>query len=84
MKQSKRIANYNKFNEAGAGIMFATDVIARGIDFPEVDLIIQVDVPQDPNFYIHRIGRTARKGLVGHVNLLCLNFISGCFVIDEE
>lgn len=67
MKQSKRINNFNKFNEDKSGIMFATDVIARGIDFPEVDLIIQVDVPQDPNFYIHRIGRTARKGLIGHV-----------------
>lgn len=69
MKQTKRITNYNKFNESGSGVMFATDVIARGIDFPEVDLIIQIDVPQDPNFYIHRIGRTARKGLFGHVSL---------------
>lgn len=67
LKQGKRITNYNKFNESTNGIMFATDVIARGIDFPKVDLIIQVDIPQDPSFYIHRIGRTARKGLTGHV-----------------
>jgi superfamily II DNA/RNA helicase len=67
LKQNKRMINYEKFNSEKAGLMFATDVIARGIDFPEVDWIIQVDAPQDPSFYIHRIGRTARKGLKGQV-----------------
>jgi len=52
--------------------MFATDVIARGIDFPLVQWIIQIDPPQDPMFYIHRIGRTARKGLEGNAILLLL------------
>jgi ATP-dependent RNA helicase DDX55/SPB4 len=70
MDQSKRLNNLNSFNQGESGIMFATDVIARGIDFDHVDLIIQVDVPQDPSFYIHRIGRTARKGLDGHAILL--------------
>lgn len=70
MKQNKRIANFNAFNAAKRGIMLATDVVARGIDFPKVDLIIQVDVPQDPSFYVHRIGRTARQGLEGHAILL--------------
>jgi ATP-dependent RNA helicase MSS116 len=40
MKQGKRIKSFNSFNEATAGIMIATDVIARGIDFPKVDLIV--------------------------------------------
>jgi superfamily II DNA/RNA helicase len=70
MKQGKRTINYEKFNKETNGVMIATDVIARGIDFPNVDLIVQVDVPQDPSFYIHRIGRTARKGLEGHAVLL--------------
>lgn len=70
MDQTKRLNNLNSFNQSESGIMMATDVIARGIDFDHVDLIIQVDVPQDPSFYIHRIGRTARKGLDGHAVLL--------------
>lgn len=70
MKQAKRINNYNSFNEKTQGVMIATDVIARGIDFPKVDLIVQVDVPQDPSFFIHRIGRTARQGLEGHAVLM--------------
>jgi len=70
MDQTKRVNNLNAFSLAESGIMVATDVIARGIDFDHVDLIVQVDVPQDPSFYIHRIGRTARKGLEGHAILL--------------
>mgnify|MGYP000880019482 FL=1 len=70
MDQAKRVNNLNSFSQAESGIMMATDVIARGIDFDHVDLIVQVDVPQDPSFYIHRIGRTARKGLDGHAILL--------------
>lgn len=70
MDQAKRVNNLTIFNQSKNGVMMATDVIARGIDFDHVDLIIQVDVPQDPSFYIHRIGRTARKGLDGHAILL--------------
>ena len=70
MDQTKRLNNLNAFDQAECGIMMATDVIARGIDFEHVDLTVQIDVPQDPSFYIHRIGRTARKGLDGHAVLL--------------
>lgn len=65
MKQPKRLAVFKEFNDKDAGVLFATDVIARGIDFEKIDNIVQVDIPQDPNFYIHRIGRTARKGKDG-------------------
>lgn len=85
MKQPKRLTNYNSFNDKPNGVMLATDVIARGIDFPNVDLIIQVDVPQDPSFYIHRIGRTARKGLDGHaVILLNKNEVDYIDYMDEK
>lgn len=46
-------------------ILFVTDVAARGIDFPDVDWVVQWDAPQDPNTYTHRIGRTARNGREG-------------------
>lgn len=65
MKQNKRMHVFKEFNDKESGVLFATDVIARGIDFEKIENIIQIDIPQDPNFYIHRIGRTARKGKEG-------------------
>ena len=47
------------------GLLFCTDVAARGIDIPDVDYIIQWTPPKDPAYYIHRIGRTARAGKKG-------------------
>lgn len=65
MKQGKRLSVLQTFDTQEQGLLFATDVIARGIDLEKIDSIIQVDIPQDPNFYIHRIGRTARQGKHG-------------------
>ena len=45
--------------------MVCTDVAARGIDLPDIKWIIQFDPPQDPNFFVHRVGRTARAGRTG-------------------
>ena len=41
-------------------VMFATDVAARGLDFPSLDWVVQLDCPEDAAAYIHRVGRTAR------------------------
>ena len=41
-------------------VLFATDIAARGVDFPQVDWVIQYDCPEDIKTYIHRVGRTAR------------------------
>ncbi|GAB2261737.1 hypothetical protein Droror1_Dr00002734 [Drosera rotundifolia] len=48
------------FCEAERGILFYTDVAGRGLDIPAVDRIVQYDPPNDPEDYIHRMGRTAR------------------------
>jgi ATP-dependent RNA helicase DDX55/SPB4 len=72
MKQKTRLKNLDEFSKCEAGVIFATDVCARGIDIPTVNWIIQVDPPQDPMSYVHRIGRTARKGLDGEAVILLL------------
>ena len=48
----------------------ATDVAARGIDIPDVDLVIQIDPPTDPDVFLHRCGRTGRANKVGRAILM--------------
>jgi ATP-dependent RNA helicase DDX10/DBP4 len=69
MKQMKRMATFDAFCRARHTVLFATDVAARGLDFPSVDWVLQADCPEDVPCYIHRVGRTARytaegKGLL--------------------
>lgn len=65
MVPKKRTELYKKFKNLNSGIMFSTDVAARGIDIPDVDWIIQLAAPKDPAFFVHRVGRTARAGKKG-------------------
>ncbi|KAL8892875.1 MAG: hypothetical protein Q9215_000239 [Flavoplaca cf. flavocitrina] len=65
LSQSERTSNLARFRAAAARIMVATDVASRGLDIPEVDLVINYDVPRNPDDYIHRVGRTARAGKTG-------------------
>ena len=64
-KQATRSEVVAKFSAAQRSILFATDVAARGLDFPAVDWIVQIDAPEDVDTYIHRVGRTARLGREG-------------------
>ncbi|KAG6190061.1 ATP-dependent RNA helicase dbp4 [Claviceps purpurea] len=59
-KQVARLEITSRFTAAKQSCLFATDVVARGIDFPAVDWVIQADCPEDVDTYIHRVGRTAR------------------------
>ena len=59
-KQQKRTSTYFEFCQAETGVLLCTDVAQRGLDFPQVDWIVQYDPPDDPEDYIHRVGRTAR------------------------
>ena len=65
LPQRERISNLARFRAGAARIMVATDVASRGLDIPEVELVVNYDVPRNPDDYVHRVGRTARAGKTG-------------------
>jgi ATP-dependent RNA helicase DeaD len=65
LRQNKRAKVINDFRKGSARILVATDIAARGLDIPHVQHVINYDLPQCPEDYIHRIGRTARAGTKG-------------------
>ncbi|KAI9478273.1 MAG: P-loop containing nucleoside triphosphate hydrolase protein, partial [Benjaminiella poitrasii] len=72
LNQQIRSQTFAEFSRAKAGVLFCTDVAARGLDLPNVDHIIQYDVPTDLKDYVHRVGRTARLGKAGKASLFLL------------
>jgi ATP-dependent RNA helicase MSS116 len=73
LSQNRRTKITNEFRDARNAVLVATDVVARGMDFPGVTTVFQVGIPADKESYIHRIGRTARAGAEGR----------GIFIISE-
>ncbi len=65
MKQEMRTVVMNKFKKQTIRFLIATDVAARGIDVDSLEMVINFDLPQDDEYYIHRIGRTGRAGSKG-------------------
>jgi ATP-dependent RNA helicase DeaD len=66
MSQKAREHVLTDFREGKLAYLVATDVAARGLDIPEVSHVFNYDIPEDPDAYVHRIGRTARAGRSGH------------------
>ena len=73
LKQNQRDAVMKRFRNSSIDMLVATDVAARGIDVGDVDMVVNYDLPQDEEYYVHRIGRTARAGRKG----LSFSFIVG-------
>ncbi|XP_060229851.1 probable ATP-dependent RNA helicase DDX10 [Meriones unguiculatus] len=71
-QQMRRMEVYNEFVRKRAAVLFATDIAARGLDFPAVNWVLQFDCPEDTNTYIHRAGRTARYKEDGEALLILL------------
>ena len=69
--QTDRQKALNKFKKGAINILIATDVAARGIDISNLDAVINFDLPNIPETYVHRIGRTARAGMSGMAYSLC-------------
>lgn len=65
MKQQGRDKVMSKFRKGKLELLIATDVAARGIDVDDIDVVFNYDMPQDDEYYVHRIGRTARAGRTG-------------------
>ena len=65
LKQQQRDRVMNSFRNGKTDILVATDVAARGIDVDDVEAVFNYDVPQDDEYYVHRIGRTGRAGREG-------------------
>lgn len=62
LKQENRKKVMDSFRCGSTNVLVATDVAARGLDISDVDLVINYDIPQSPEYYVHRIGRTGRFG----------------------
>lgn len=65
LKQLQRDRVMNKFRNGTIDVLVATDVAARGIDVDEIEAVFNYDIPQDDEYYVHRVGRTARAGRSG-------------------
>lgn len=85
MSQNKREHSMSKFRQGKAQILVATDVAARGIDVPEVALVVNYDVPNQEMVYFHRIGRTARAGAKGRaITLVSYSSVGDFNIIKRQ
>ncbi len=71
MNQIQRQKTLDAFKYASSAILIATDVAARGIDISDIDCVVNFDIPQNIEYYVHRIGRTGRAGKSGLAVTLC-------------
>lgn len=84
MSQSKRLSTIKRMKEGNIKFLVATDVAARGLQIDDLQLVINYDIPEDYESYVHRIGRTARAGKSGKaITLACEEFIYGLEPIEN-
>lgn len=84
LPQKKRLKIINSVKDGSLSMLCATDVAARGLHVNDLELVVNYDLPEDPEAYVHRIGRTARAGKTGKaVSLACERFVYGLEPIQE-
>jgi ATP-dependent RNA helicase DeaD len=74
IRQSQREKTMQKFREGKLSILIATDVASRGIDVDDVDCVINYDIPDENEYYVHRVGRTGRAKRKGIAWSIVSNF----------
>jgi ATP-dependent RNA helicase RhlB len=84
LPQSKRLEVIERVKAGQIKMLVATDVAARGLDIDALALVVNYDVPEDAESYVHRIGRTARAGKAGKaITLACEKFVYGLYGIEK-
>jgi ATP-dependent RNA helicase RhlB len=84
LEQRVRLRLVRDFKSGDLPILVATDVASRGLHIDDVSHVINYDLPQDPENYVHRVGRTARAGASGKaVTLACEEFVEGLEGIEQ-
>lgn len=84
LPQRKRLAIIRKIKAGEAEYLVATDVAARGLHINNLEMVINYDLPEDPEAYVHRIGRTARAGESGEaIALACEHYVFGLEAIEK-
>ena len=84
LPQKKRLQIIKKIKEGQLDILVATDVAARGLHIDDLEMVFNYDIPEDPENYVHRIGRTARAGKSGKaVTLACEKYVLGLEAVEE-
>jgi ATP-dependent RNA helicase RhlB len=84
LPQVKRLEVIERVKAGEIKMLVATDVAARGLDIEALDLVINYDVPEEAESYVHRIGRTARAGKAGKaITLACEKFVYGLYGIEK-
>lgn len=85
MPQTERINSIHRFKASAAKILVATDVASRGLDIPDVEFVINYDMPSNPDDFVHRVGRTARAGRKGDsVSMVTERDINRVLTIEER
>jgi ATP-dependent RNA helicase RhlB len=83
LTQKKRLAIIDQIKEGALRFLVATDVAARGLHINDLELVVNYDLPENPEGYVHRIGRTARAGKHGKaVSFACERFVFGLEAIE--
>jgi ATP-dependent RNA helicase RhlB len=84
LPQAKRLEVIERLKAGQVKMLVATDVAARGLDIDALALVVNYDVPEDAESYVHRIGRTARAGKAGKaITLACEKFVYGLYAIEK-
>ena len=83
--QNARQEALKRFKSGDISVLVATDIAARGIDIAELSHVINYDIPEDPETYIHRIGRTGRAGLSGDaISFCCYDELELLFTVEKH